>query len=267
MRRTVFCLAAMLVIAHGAYAADVVPGTQLAPDPDLEHPHRTYDACLQLTRKQPDKALELAGKWIALGGTEAAHHCQALALIGMKDYGEGATRLEELVQQSIQPPVVRANMLGQAAQAWMLQGDPSRAYADQTAALKLVPPDSHENLELLLDRAGTLADSGKYDEVLLDVDAALKIDPKSAEAMAYRASAHRALGDTDAALADAEKAISIEPDNVAALMERGNLYRLKKRTADARKDWLHILQLETDSPAADAARANIENMDVNTKGR
>ena len=138
MRGAVLFIVAVLTLAQ-AHAADVLPGTQLAPDPDLDRPNRTYQACLQLARKQPDKALELAGKWIALGGTEAAHHCQALALIGLKDYGEGATRLEELVQHSIQPALVRANMLAQAAQAWLLQDEPSRAYADQTAALKLVP--------------------------------------------------------------------------------------------------------------------------------
>ena len=261
MRGAVLFVVGALTLAP-AYAADVKPGTQLAPDPDLDRPNRTYQACLQLARKQPDKALELAGKWIALGGTEAAHHCQALALIGLKDYGEGATRLEELVQHSIQPALVRANMLAQAAQAWLLQDEPSRAYADQTAALKLVPQGSRENLELLLDRAGTLAESGKYDEVLVDVEAALKIDAKSAEALAFRASAHRALGNVDEAMADAERAVAANPDNVSALMERGNLYRMKDRPADARKDWLHILQLETDSPAADAARANIEHMDV-----
>lgn len=254
-----------LVQASGISASELPPGTQLAPDPDLEHPERTYQACLMLTRTQPDKAIELAGKWITLGGGEAARHCQALALVGLKEYGEGATRLEELARDSKQAPLVRANMLAQAGQAWLMQDEPSRAYAAQSAALQIVPQGSKQFVELLLDRAGTLAEAGKYKEGLADLDAALKVEPNNAEALAFRASAYRALGDTDQASADAERALEINPDNVAALLERGNLYRMKKRLADARRDWLHILEVEPTSAAADAARLNIERMDVDTR--
>ncbi len=250
-----------------ALAADVPAGTQLAPDPDLERPERTYQSCLLLTAKQPDKAIELASKWIVLGGGEAARHCQALALIALKDYGEGATRLEELAKASKQAPLVRANMLAQAGQAWLLQDEPSRAYAAQSAALIIVPQGTAQHVELLLDRAGTLADAGKYDEVLNDVDAALKIQPNNAEAIAFRASAFRSMGKIDDAMAEAERAVGIAPDNVAALLERGNLYRLKRRLPEARKDWLHILEVDPDSAAADAARTNIEHMDVDTRAR
>ena len=264
MRALIIFLAWALVVPHlPSRAADQPPpSTQLSPDPDLANPAMTYQVCLNLSREQPDKAIALAGKWLGLGGGEGARHCQALALVGLKDYGEGATRLEELARQSRQEPVVRANMLAQAGQAWFLQGEPSRAYAAQSAALKIVPQGSPQHAEILIDRAATLADAGKYDDVLKDVDAALKIIPRSADALAYRASANRMKGDIDAALTDAERAVASDDTNPGALLERGNLYRMKKRLADARKDWLRILELQPESPAADAARTNIERIDV-----
>lgn len=264
--RRIFLLA--VVAPFGALAADALPpSSQPAPDPDLKNPARTYQVCLNLAHSQPDKGIELAGKWVSLEGGEPAKHCQALALIGLGDYGEGATRLEDIAKQSLQDNTVRASMLAQAGQAWLLQGDPTRAYAAQTLALQIVPQGSKQNMEILIDRAGTLADAAKYDEVITDVTAALRIDPKNATALAYRAAAHRYLGDDDEALADAEAAVRADPRNLGALLERGNLYRIKKRLADARKDWLKILEVDPDSAAADSARINIEHMDVDPHAR
>ncbi len=245
-----------------SFAAEPAPKQNLAPDPDLNNPAFTYKFCLALAQEQPDKAIELAGKWVGLAGGEPAKHCQALSLIGIKEYGEGATRLDELATASRQEPAVRASMLAQAGQAWLKEGELSHAYASQSAALKIVPAGSKQQMEVLLDRALTLADAGKYDEVIADCDAALIIDPDNADALAYRAAAHRLQGHEDEAFADADRAVKADTTNVAALLERGNLWRMKKRLAAARRDWLRILELEPDSLAADAARANIEHLDV-----
>jgi tetratricopeptide (TPR) repeat protein len=256
-------LAALLCLAAPLSAAEnLPPNMQPAPDPDLRNPNRTYQACLALARTNPEKSIELAGKWVGLGGGEPARHCQALSLVGLKEYGEGATRLEEIAVASQQEATVRASMLAQAGQAWLMQGDPTRAYAAQTLALKIVPQGSKQHMEILIDRAGTLADAGKYKEVIVDVDKALNIDPSNATGWAFRAAAHRYLGDEDEALQDAENAVKVGPTNQAALLERGNLYRMKKRLADARKDWLKILEIDPDTAAADSARLNIEHMDV-----
>lgn len=247
-------------VASSAFAAE--QKQNLSPDPDLQNPAFTYQFCLALAKEQPDKAIEMAGKWVGLGGGEAAKHCQALSLIGLREYGEGATRLDELATESRQEPTVRASMLAQAGQAWMEQGDLTRAYASQSAGLKIVPAGSKQQMELYLDRAVTLADAAKFDEVIADCNAALIIDPSNADALAYRAAAHRLQGNEDEAFADADRAVKADTTNVAALLERGNLWRMKKRLAAARRDWMRILELEPDSAAADAARANIEHLDV-----
>lgn len=261
MRRRLMFVA--LVLASPVWAAETLPpGTELAPDPDLARPNRTYQQCLSLARTQPDKSIELAGKWAGLGGGEPAKHCQALSLVGLGEYAEGATRLEEIAKSSQQEATVRASMLAQAGQGWRLQSDLTRAYAAQTTALKIVPQGSKQHMEILLDRAGTLADAAKYKDVIEDVDDALRIDPSNATGWAYRAAAHRYLGDEDEALKDAENAVKVGPNDQGALLERGNLYRMKRRLAEARRDWLKILEIDPDTAAADAARLNIEHMDV-----
>ncbi len=260
--RRYLVVAALLATSHAWAAESLPPNTQLAPDPDLARPNRTYQECLALARTKPDKGIELAGKWVGLGGGEPAKHCQALSLVGLGEYGEGARRLEELGKRSQQEATVRASMLAQAGEGWRLQGDLTRAYAVQSLALKVVPQGSKQHMEILLDRAGTLADATKYKEVIDDVDDALRIDPANSTGWAYRAAAHRYLGEEDEALKDAENAVRMGPTNQAALLERGNLYRMKKRLEAARTDWLKILEIDPDTAAADAARLNIEHMDV-----
>jgi tetratricopeptide (TPR) repeat protein len=125
-----------------------------------------------------------------------------------------------------------------------------------------MPVRNRQHAYILVDRAATYTDAGMYPEAVLDLDASLAIDPRNADALAFRASAHRHMNDADLALIDAEQAVAIDPHNVVALLERGILYRLKKREADARQDWLRILQIAPDSEAGVAARANIERMDL-----
>lgn len=265
MMRIVF---AALLFSIAALAAEpssgpvTDPPVVLAPTPDLQNPAFTYRICLDLTRNQPDKAIELAGKWLTLSGGEPARHCQALALVALKEWGEGATRLEEIASESRQTPGVRANMLAQAGQAWMLAGELSRAYAAQTTALKIIPQGTRQQAEILLDRAGTLVEGGEVDDAIADINAAMAVIPNNVEAMAFRASAHRLKGEIDLALEDAEAALGMNSQNAAALLERGNIFRIQRRVEDARRDWLKILDLAPETAEADAARENIARVDV-----
>lgn len=257
-------LLACLLLSAPVLAADppADPPVQLAPTPDLENPAYTYRICLDLSRTQPDKAIELAGKWLGLGGGEPARHCQALALVGLKEWGEGATRLEEIAAESRQTPGVRANMLAQAGQAWILAGELSRAYAAQTTALKIIPQGTRQQAEILLDRAGTLVDGGEIDDAIADINAAMGVIPNNVEAMTFRASAHRLKGELDDALVDAEAALAMNSQYAGALLERGNIFRLQRRVEDARRDWLRVLEIAPESAEADAARENIARVDV-----
>jgi tetratricopeptide (TPR) repeat protein len=220
----------------------------------------TYERCMKLARQNPGEARNLAQSWRERGGAHPADHCAAVALVGLKQYKEAATRLEALARAMTSAPAgLRAEVLDQAGQAWGLAGDPVRAYAAAGEAVALDPNDP----DLLIDRAQAAAALGYFDKAVADLDHVLKADPSRVDALIYRASANRALDRLDPALADVEKAIMQAPKSAPALLERGNIRRLKGDNKGARHDWERVGQLAPGSQADMAARANIERLRSN----
>ncbi len=218
-----------------------------------------YERCMKLAIEDPGAARDLAERWHDRGGAHPADHCYAVALIGLKQYKEGASRLEKLAQAMVRaPPALRADVLGQAAQGWLLAGDPARAYAADGAALGLRPDDAG----LLVDRAEAAGSAGWFDKAVADLDRVLKADPARLDALIYRASAYREQGRLDPALADIDKALTLAPDSVPALLERGNIRRLGGDDDGARQDWVRVALLAPGSAAEAAAKANIERLDI-----
>jgi tetratricopeptide (TPR) repeat protein len=241
-----------------AAAADPVPAGSVTPR-NQEAEAATYERCMKLAKHDAAAAQRMAAAWQARGGKHPADHCAAVALIGLKNYKEAATRLEALAQAMTTAPVtLRAEALDQAGQAWLLAGDPLRAYAAAGEALTLQPNDP----DLLVDRAEAAASAGYLDKAVADLDRVLKAQPGRLDALIYRASAYRALDRLDPALVDIERAIAQAPASVPALLERGNIRRLKGDAAGARQDWERIARLAPGSQADRAARANIERLDT-----
>jgi tetratricopeptide (TPR) repeat protein len=236
-----------------------LPAWAQTPNPDLQKPAETYSFCLDMARAYPEQGFEFAGKWEGLSGGEPAKHCRAVALLGLREYAEAASSLEVLAEKSKRDNAVRAGMLAQAAQAWLLGGENEKAHAAQTSALQLMPRD----VNLLLDRASTLAAAKNYWQAIDDLNVVLEVEPKNANALTFRASAYRMVEADDLAFDDADRALGLDPNLIGALLERGNLHRMKGRDTEARRDWMQILVLKPDSDEANAARANIEKLDVN----
>ena len=255
-RRNAAALFALQLLTGAAAAAE--PAKSPATPRNAEADAATYDRCLKLAKQDPSAAQSLARAWHERGGAHPADHCAAVALVGLKQYKEAADRLEALARDMTKAPAgLRADVLDQAGQAWLLAGDPVRAYAASGQALSLQPNDP----DLLVDRAETAASAGYLDKAVADLDHALKIDPGRVDALIYRASANRALDRLDPALADIEKALAEAPNSVPALLERGNIRRRKGDPRGAREDWERIGQLAPGSQADMAARANIERLD------
>jgi tetratricopeptide (TPR) repeat protein len=218
----------------------------------------TYERCMKLAKRDAAAAQKLADAWHERGGAHPSDHCAAVALIGLRQYKEAATRLETLAQaMKTAPASLRAEVLDQAGQAWLLAGDSVRAYAASGAAVALQPNDP----DLLIDRAEAAASAGYLDRAVADLDHVLKAAPGRVDALIYRASANRALDRLDPALADVEKALTQAPNSAAALLERGNIRRLKGDVAGARRDWERAGQLAPGSQADLAATANIERLE------
>ena len=231
------------------------PAVRAAPPKAADAEAATYERCMKLAREDAAAGRKLAQSWQERGGGHPAEHCLAVALIGLQQYKDAATRLEALAQTMVRAPAaLRADVLGQAGQAWLLFGDPGRAYAATSAALSLRPDDP----DLLLDRAEAAGSAGWYDKAVADLDRVLQADPARLDALIYRASAYRAQDRLDPALADIGAALRLAPDSAAALLERGNIRAVQGDLDTARQDWRRVAALAPGSAAAAAARKNLE---------
>ena len=193
------------------------------------------------------------------GGGEGAKHCAAVALVGLGHYAAAAGRLERLATARRTGEVdLRSSVLAQAGQAWLLAEDTGRAYAVQSAALAI----DRDNVELLLDRAITLATAKNYWAAVAALNRALDLAPGRPDLLVLRASAYRYLDALELARDDIGRALARDPDNTDGLLERGILRRLAGDEAGARADWLRAIELAEGTPVADLARANLEKLDV-----
>ena len=228
-----------------------------APDDQAQE----YQRCLRLAKQRPDDGYEESLAWASLGGGEPAKHCMALARIGQKQYADGARRLEALARDSRQSTAMRADMLSQAAQAWILDDNWEMADADQRTALILNP----DQPDILVDHAITLGQVHHYQDALDDLNRALQLRPNRVDALVLRASAKRFLNDLSGARTDIDAALAINADDWDGLLERGILRRLSDDPKGARADWMRLLELNPNGPAADTARRNLELLDVDQK--
>jgi len=252
-------LLGLLLIAVSAAAAEPARSPARLSPRNAEADAATYDRCLKLAKQNPGAAQSLARAWHERGGAHPSDHCAAVALVGLRQYKEAATRLEALAQEMTTAPVsLRAEVLDQAGQAWLLAGDPVRAYAAAGEAVSLQPNDP----DLRIDRAEAAAAAGYFGKAVADLDHVLKMEPGRVDALIYRASANRALDRLDPALADVEKALAQVPNSVSGLLERGNIRRLKGDLEGAREDWERIGRLAPGSKADMAARANLEHLEL-----
>ncbi len=212
-----------------------------------------YEKCMAMLGSDPEGANAFADAWQATGGGEGAAHCLALAQVQLGDVQTGAEMLEKLAASSKAPAVARATVYGQADQAWLMAGDPSRALGAATLALILSPDDP----DLLIDRSVASATLGHYEDAVDDLSHALELDPKRPDALVLRAAAWRHEGHLDLAQDDVDRALARDPDNPEAYLERGILRQRRGDRAGAHKDWVQAEALAPDSATSDLAEQNL----------
>jgi regulator of sirC expression with transglutaminase-like and TPR domain len=212
-----------------------------------------YERCLGLLTTEPESAEAVARAWVERGGGEPAVHCLALSRLALGEPVPAAEDLERLASASASPASIRAALLEQATQAWLMAGVASRARTTATSALALTPDDP----TLLIERATAVLQLDRPGEAAVDLDRALSLDPRRADALVLRAAALRQTERVADALADAEAALRLDPDNAEALLERGILRQRRHDDAGARADWERAIELSPDSATADLARQNL----------
>jgi tetratricopeptide (TPR) repeat protein len=270
-RITVLASALLVLIGVGAAATWALTDWQAAPaDTDdtqaLPIPpfppritdNRDYETCLAALADDPDAAVSMAEALQGAGVNDAATHCRGLALIALGRPDDGAVLLETLAATSTAPPLARASVLGQAAQARLMQPQPDKALDDLNQAIVLAPQDAG----LLIMRAQTQDGLHHYKEAAADLNAALTLDPDRTDALVERASVRRNLNQLDLAEADVSRALSINPDDADALLERGILRQRTGDTKGARSDWQHALGVDPNSTTADLAQQNLSLLEA-----
>ncbi len=201
----------------------------------------------------PAGANVFADAWEATGGGDGATHCRALAQVALGQPEKGAELMDKLAGASHAQPAARASIYGQAGQAWLMTGDPGRAFGSATLALSLTPDDA----DLLIDRSIAAATLGRYDDAVDDLTHALDLDPRRADALVFRGAAWRHLGHLELAQDDIDRAFAQNAENPDALLERGILRQRRGDRDGAREDWEHAIALSPDTATGDLARQNL----------
>lgn len=220
-----------------------------------------YAECLKLAHEDPDQGYEQALAWQDAGGGPAAIHCSAVALFDGKHYPEAAVKLDLLAHEhDAGDASLRAELLDQAGNAWLLAGAPDKAEASISAAMNLGDRSS----DVYADRARARALRKDWNGAESDLNQALAKDAYRADLLVLRASARHALGQRKEAETDLDQALDIDPDYVDALVERGAVKLEGGDARGARQDWLLVLKTQPKGSAADTARSRLQQLDVKT---
>jgi tetratricopeptide (TPR) repeat protein len=243
---------AALALAPGPAAAQRKP-------PAAPFDAEAYSRCMRLADTQPIEAQRLALAARTNGGGYAAEHCEAAALLNLKQYDEAAKRFHDVAEgTTAEDPSLRAEAYDQAAEAWLMAQKPQNARAELDAGLKLTPKDAR----LLMDRAQAEGLAHDFWAALDDLNAALEIEPNRVEALVLRAAAYRQVDATDLAVDDIARAISLQPEFADAYLERGTLRAMKGDYLGAREDWNRVKQLAPGSLAANLAQSDLAKLDA-----
>jgi len=221
---------------------------------------RRYTGCLKLARKNPRKAFDNAIVWTneeETGKEFPARHCLAASLLAMQNFSAAALLLEELIDEIDDPThPLKAELLRQAGQAWMLDYQPEEAEEKFTAALVILPDDP----DLFIDRSIAKAERQEYWQALDDLNRAIELAPDQVEPLILRSTTYRHLNGIDLARDDIDLALKLSPNNPDALFERGMIRYMQEDTKGAREDWQSVLLFAPRSPLAQAAKKNLEKV-------
>jgi tetratricopeptide (TPR) repeat protein len=118
-------------------------------------------------------------------------------------------------------------------------------------------------VNLLIGRAQAEGTAHDYWAAIDDLNAAIDVDPKRADALVLRAASYRHVDTTGAvelALDDVTNAIAINPNFADAFLERGTLYAMRGDYDGARKDWDKAQQLAPESYVSQQAKSNLAQL-------
>lgn len=208
-----------------AMALAILPVSQSAIANIERAEQERLNACIDQVDADAEQAYEDSLRWLGEGARPAARYCNALAIIGLGNYKEGAARLEELaVAPDAGGEADRALYLAQSGNAWLSAGYPDAAITTLTNALKLAPTDA----DVRTDRAAAYLMVEEWQPAVDDLDLALSRYPNDLEALRLRARAHLNLQDLEKAEADMSRAMFLDARDIDTLVLRGDIREAKR---------------------------------------
>jgi Tfp pilus assembly protein PilF len=131
------------------------------------------------------------------------------------------------------PDATKAHILLDRARAYENTGDKTRAAADVAEAAKLDP----DSADLHAARARSLQAKGQHNAALKEIEAAFgKTANPPAAFHLVRAGIFRDLGEDEQALPDLDRAIALAPKNAQAYAMRASIYLSRQDNARAQAD-------------------------------
>ena len=236
-------LAALFLLAAPAVA-------QEAYDPSLDA--KRYDGCIRAIEADPKKVEQFAIEWQGLGGGLPARHCLALAQLKQGNNLAAAQTLAKAAQAAeTQKSPMAADFWSQAGNAAMLGADMKGAIAHFSSGLIAAGEFSPQrSANLLVDRARAHTELNDLKSARADLDQALKLSDKEADAWLLSAALARREADLPRAKADIARAAALTPADADVLFEQGNIAGAGGDAAGARGFWEKVISA---SPASDAA--------------
>ncbi len=204
---------AALMLPFALMQAEAAPAAQTAQL--TGNAEARFQQCVTAIDADAAAAYETAMAWAAEAQSVSAYRCAAMALIAQNRHDEGARRLDSLAS-AVNPAEtgLRAELLSQAGNAWLLAREPSRARSSFTRAITTLESDPSQLPDVLIDRARAYAMEQDWRHSEEDLSRALDIRADDPLALRLRAAARMHQRSFELAEADALAAARIEPANV-----------------------------------------------------
>ncbi|PAL27285.1 tetratricopeptide repeat protein [Acetobacter syzygii] len=261
-RRSLPCVLAGAVVLAGASSMEDVAQARTQQAAGGKKQVWSVTTCMAMIGDDPYGARDYALDWQHNGGGRDARHCHALALLEAGDEDTAARELDDLAHQPPQkgeamPPVLRATIEEEAAEAWLSAGVPAKAQTSADFGLVAQPNDQ----ALQIARARSVLAQNRADLAEQELAALVARSPNATtEAYVLLAEAERKMGRLDLAMQHITHALTGAPENANALLERGIIRERKGDAAGAQQDWQKVLDLSPDSHEADLARQDLAVM-------
>jgi len=158
---------------------------------------------------------------------EQESYLEKLAFLYFKDGNEKAIEMQERLVKLKPDDSEYQNTLAQYMDYFL---GPGGALEARKNAFQNEP----ENLEFALRYGKAAYDAGEYRAALVPLSAALKLDPKNAEAMEYRAMCYEALEQYENAIADYKNIVDMQTNNAKIMCAIATDYKNRNQFSSGR---------------------------------